>query len=220
MKDIFLVFTVHKDFGHANSSVLLGFLEQYQPEVIYVELPRYAFDSHYGLFYTKSDLESTAVRQYRNNRQYNDKTPVEVVPVDLPVPEYSERDYIKMFERIANESHHHHRLMDENSRDIRDDGFFYLNGERSSQCWAEIYAEWTATVKTINDPELTERFSLWRDMHERRDFAMMNAIYQHCRDHNFERGVFLVGAAHRKSIIDKAAGLAGEDPEIRWSWQE
>lgn len=98
MKDIFLVFTVHKDYGDANSSVLLGFLEQYQLEVIYVELPCYAFDSHYGLFYTKSSLESTAVRQYRNNRQYNEKPPVEVVPVDLPVPEYNESTYQEMFE--------------------------------------------------------------------------------------------------------------------------
>lgn len=87
MKQILLVFTVHEECGNANASALLEFLERYQPEIIFVKLPHYAVDGYYGLFYTQSNLESIAVRQYRKNRQERDAFQVTVESVDLPIPE-------------------------------------------------------------------------------------------------------------------------------------
>lgn len=80
MKNVFVVFTVHKDCGFANSASLLDFLERYQPDVIFLELPPYAFDWYCGLFNTRSGLESIAVRQYREKQPQ-----VKLIPVDMPV---------------------------------------------------------------------------------------------------------------------------------------
>lgn len=216
MKNIFLVFTRHKECGYANASSLLEFLERYQPEVIFLELPRYAFNWYYGLFFTRTNLESTAVRQYR------DKNPtVSLEPVDIPVPEDFERDKEELFETIAAVSPEFRKLLDENTRDECEKGLPYLNSDDCSQRWKEIYAVAKATLETLSVPALTTRFSVWTSTHERRDQAMMYNIRQYCRDHVFERGVLLVGAAHRQPIIDKAkAPAVSESEDIAWQWQE
>lgn len=212
MTEIFLVFTTHKERGYANASSLLEFLTCYQPDVIFLELPRYAFDWYYGLFYTRSSLESIAVRQYREKY-----THVKLEPVDLAVPENFERGKEELFEGIGAASSDFGRLIDENTRDEREQGFLYLNSERCSQRWAEIYAVGAATLQAIDNPELTERFQSWIDTHERRDQAMIENIRWYCRDHCFEKGVFLMGAAHRQSIIDKAKAQVENNPtDITW----
>jgi hypothetical protein len=56
----------------------------------------------------------------------------------------------------------------------------------------------------MNDSSLTAIFELWNKTNELREQEWMKSISKYCREHSFYKAVFLVGAAHRRSIIDKA----------------
>lgn len=216
MKNIWLVFTIHKELGCSNAPSLLKFLNEYMPEVIFLELPHHAFNGFYGLCNPRSNLESMAVRQYREKHPT-----VKLEPVDIAVAEDFERDKEELFERLAAESAELCQLLDEKTRDERERGLSYLNSEECSQRWAKIYAVMATTLDILKDPALTKRFESWTSTHEHRDRAMISNIRQYCRNHAFERGVFLVGAAHRRAIIGQSKSPDGDDPDsIKWSWQE
>jgi hypothetical protein len=216
MNNVFVVFTVHKDCGFANSASLLDFLERHRPEVIFLELPPYAYDRYYSLLYTRSSLESIAVRQYREKQPF-----VKLIPVDMTVSNDFIDSHEEWFEEIARMNPEMCRILDANMRDQEEIGFSYLNSDRCSQRWVAIYAAIKDTIDGLNDPELSERFESWSNMHEHRDQTMISNINQYCREHDFERGVFLIGAAHRRSIIEKLTMAdCEEENHIGWSWQE
>lgn len=198
MKMIFLICTVHEDCGPANSSELCAILDRLRPEVIFFEAPNDAFDD-YIITGKRGNLESAAIRRYRENHG------VEVVPVDLPTPEASFFEREKEFsQRVADKSTNYRRLMLWNTNYIRDHGFPYLNSEHSTRMWSDIYADIRNTVKIINKQEVTEYFELWERTNDLRENEMMKNIAKYCGEYSVERAVFLVGAAHRGSIIEKS----------------
>jgi len=209
MKTISLVCTVHEENGFASAAALCSILEHLRPEVIFFEAPADAFDE---LIITGPCLESTAVRWYREANR------VAVVPVDLPTPEPRFFERQRAFDqRIAGRISDFQMLMLWNKNDTRDSGFQYLNSDQSSKRWADIYSEIRATVKILNDQEVTDFFELWQRTNDLRENEMLRNISMYCEKHSFERAVFLVGAAHRKSIIEKSQACA-VDPGIHWKF--
>jgi len=201
MKTISLICTVHEECGFASASALHAILEHLRPEVIFFEAPADAFDD-YIITGTRGNLESASIRRYREN---ND---VEVVPVDLPTPEAHFFGKQKEFsQRVESKSTDYRRLMLWNTNYICDYGFPYLNSEHSTKMWSDIYADIRTTVKFINEQKVTEYFELWERTNDLRENEMMRNISQYCGEHSFERAVFLIGAAHRKSIIEKSRGM-------------
>jgi hypothetical protein len=211
MNSISLVCTVHAERGLANVSELRAILERFRPEVIFLEIPpdTFACDFDAG---TRENLESKAARQYR---EYNQ---VELVPVDLHTPAESFfTDNRYLFQRIEGKSCEYRRLMTWHSNYVRDLGFSYLNSEHCSKHWSDIYSEMLTTIRTIDEPRLTELYELWKKTIEDRDEEMMKNIRRYCSDNSFEKGLFLVGAAHRQAIIDKSKEQLGDDPTgIQW----
>ena len=201
MKTISLIGTVHEECGLASASALYAILEHLRPVVIFFEAPADVFDE-YIITGTRGNLESTSVRRYRENHD------VEVVPVDLPTPEARFFGRQKEFsQRIEGKSTDYRRLMLWNTNYICDYGFPYLNSEHSTKMWSDIYADIRATVKIISEQEITEYFELWKMTNDLRENEMMRNISRYCGEHSFERAVFLVGAAHRKSIMEKSRGM-------------
>lgn len=216
MNNVVVVFTVHKDCGFANSASLLDFLKRHQPEVIFLEIPAYAFDWYYSLFNTRSNLESIAVRQYCEKQPF-----AKLIPVDMTVDDDFIDSHEEWFEEIASINPEMCRLLDANMRDQEDIGFPYLNSDRCGQRWVEIYAAIKDAIDGLDDPVLIERFESWNNTHEQRDQAMISNIRQYCREHEFERGVFLIGAAHRRSIIEKLRKAeSDEEDHLEWGWLE
>jgi hypothetical protein len=204
MKSISLVCTVHEERGLANVSELCVILERIRPEVIFLETPPDAFDLFFNAC-TRSNLESTSVRLYRETNS------VELVPVDLPTPEdrfFS--DYAYLQERVENKSHDSRRLLTWHRNYVRDYGFAYLNSKHCSKMFSDIYLDELATMQTLGDQRLTKISELWNRTIELREDEMMRNILQYCRNMTFERGAFLIGAAHRQSIIDKSNQCIGD----------
>jgi hypothetical protein len=204
---------VHEECGVASASALHAILEHLQPEVIFFEAPADAF-YEYIITGTRGNLESTSIRRYCENKD------VEVVPVDQPTPEALFFGKQKEFShKIADKSTDYRRLMLWNNNYICDYGFPYLNSEHSTKMWSDIYADIRSTVKIINEQEVTEYFELWERTNDLRENEMMRNISKYCGKNSFERAVFLVGAAHRKSIIEKSRGMfCASGLEVQWNF--
>lgn len=207
---ISLIGTVHAESGRANVAELRTILERLQPGVIFAEIPTanladYRDGSH-------GNLESAAVALYRERR------PVNVVPVDLNKP--SDEFFSKseeMFKKVERTSPKYRRLMDQNSLDTRDHGFPYLNSDRCAQAWAAIYDEVRETVEWIGDDELRQIYALWSETNDRRETGMLENINGYCIRGALSHGVLLLGAGHRKAMVEKVQEQRGVGaPGVSW----
>ena len=186
------------------------FLSALNRDVIFAEIPAAYVDRYTDG--APGNLESIAVARYRASHH------VDLVPVDLAKPEqkfFDDAEY--MFNAVERTSPDYRRMIDRHSDEIRAGGFPYLNSDRCVQSWTDIYREVLATIEWIGDRRLREIYDLWIHTNERRDREMMQNIVLYSARNAVARGMFLVGAAHRKSIIDKAfAGNGTGLPRIEW----
>ena len=98
-------------------------------------------------------------------------------------------------------------------------GFSYLNSNQFSKDHAELNEEDLETIRKIDDPEITELYEWWNTTISHRENEMINRIYEYSLDNTFQRAVFLIGAAHRHSIINRGKELNNNDPgNIEWHY--
>jgi hypothetical protein len=206
MNRVSLVCTVHGPMELA--SELCAILERIQPEVIFLEVPPEALKDYLK---NSQNVEAEAVRQYQLAHQ------VEPVPVDLPAPN---QDFVNgipsFFERIEKECRDFCRLIDSNRLYVETYGFAYLNSEYSSKVWSDIYEEMLRTIRRMDDPTLVAFYESWKETNGLREKAMMENIQKYWRENAFDKGVFLVGAAHRQAIID----ISKEQSGNRWDFAD
>ncbi|MBO9352863.1 hypothetical protein GG851_02570 [Bordetella petrii] len=193
---ISLIGTVHAESGRANLVELWTILERLQPDVIFAEIPTanladYIDGSH-------GNLESAAVALYRKLH------PVNVVPVDLKKPgDEFFRKSKEMFNKVEWTSSEYRHLIDQHGLDTRDHGFPYLNSDRCANAWAAIYDEVRATIEWIGDARLRQIYALWSETNDRRETGMLENINGYCIRSALSNGVFLLGAKHRKAMVEK-----------------
>jgi len=208
-----LVCTVHVEIWRANVQELCAILERIQPEVIFLEVPAAAFDDYYENG-SRENLESKAVRQYWEGRQ------VALVPVDLPTPErefFENRDQLR--ETVRAESAEYRQLLGSESAHVRRYGFFYLNSEHYSKLTSALDAEMLSTIRRLGGTRLVEIYELFKETNDRREREWMEKIQKYCGEHAFDKGAFLVGAAHRQAIIDIAREQsAGDSRRVEWDF--
>lgn len=213
MNSVSLVCTVHEEMGLASVSELRAILERFQPQVIFLEVPPAAFCDYYENC-SRQNLESKAVTQYREGHR------VDLVPVDLPTP--SEEFFLRfenLRQRIRNDSSEYRRLMKWDSDFIVGSGFAYLNSEHCSELWSNVHQEMASAIMRMDDPSLVEAFDLWNETLYRREKEMVKRIQIYCSQNVFGRGMFLVGAAHRRGIINMARQQTPVDStRIRWEF--
>ena len=209
---ITLIATVHAESGRANVAELRAILDRLAPDVIFAEIPS-SFLADY-LNGSHGTLESSAVVLYRERR------PVNVVPVDLDkLGEEFFSNSEDMFKKVARTSSDYRRLVDQNSLDTLELGFPYLISDRCAQAWEGIYNEALATVEWIRDTKLRQTYDLWNQTNDDRETGMIENIESYCIRHVPAHGVFLVGAAHRKPIMEKVRKrqVAG-GPGVFWDF--
>jgi hypothetical protein len=199
--------------GLANASELQAILARIRPTVIFLEVPPAAFDDYYESC-SRENLESNAVRQYRKNDQ------IELVPVDLPTPErefFENTEYMR--KSVWDASPEYRQLISRDSAYVRTYGFAYLNSDHCSKLWSDIYEEILRTIRRTEDTRLVELYGLWNATIDSRENGMIKNIMKYCRENRFDKGVFLVGAAHRQRIIDKLSEISAIDStRIQWDF--
>ncbi len=205
-----LIGTDHEERGAVTVAALLAILQRVQPDVIFAETPRTNIDAWRDG--SHGTLESVAAARYAAGRF------AEVIPVDLPKPEESFfRDYEEMIRAIERTSPEFGRLMGLNTDRMLRDGFVYLNSDQCIQAWTDIDREALDTVEYTRSPRLRAIHDQVSDTMERRDREMLRNIRAYCAHTERTRGAFLVGAAHRRSLIEKAL-VANESASDRIEW--
>jgi hypothetical protein len=211
MHCVSLVFSVHEERGIANAQELHAILLHVRPEVIFLEVPAAAFGDFY-LSRRRENLESEAVHLFLDSCPKTN-----LIPTDLPTParEFFE-DHEQLCMRVRDASPRYRQLLSLDRDRLSAYGFAYLNSDYCSQHWSDVRVEILDAVRRIGDPRWSEVQEAWDNTNELREVEMMRNIQEYCAQNSFERGVVLVGAAHRRSLIEKFRNQS----EVNWSLQE
>jgi hypothetical protein len=208
---ISLIGTYHAERGAVTVSALVGILERLQPEVVFAEIPRTHADAwEEG---SHGTVESIAAARYAGTHS------IDVVPVDLPKPDESFfRDYQEVSRAIERTSPQFRQLVDINTDRTHREGFAYLNSDDCIAAWKAIHREELETIEYMRRSDFAGIYAHICDLMDQRDLEMIRNIRAYCAATTFTRGVFLVGAAHRESIIEKLRADNEATPRVGVVW--
>jgi hypothetical protein len=202
MRNITLISTFHEEKGLCNVSNLHQILERARPEVIFLEIPP-SFFNQYFKEKDRSNLESNAVNRYLELHS------AELVPVDVyEVPEDFDAENERLFQKFDAVGSEYRMRIDQNSRHIERYGFAYLNSKYCIDFWLDLYELMDVEIDKIGEKELLRTYECWKDVNEHREREMIKNIQKYSEEHEFNTGIFLIGSAHRRSIIEKSESLS------------
>lgn len=216
MYNVTLISTEHKESGKCNSDELYRIIEYISPEVIFEEeTDDNTFKQYYSEETSFIPLEIQCIKKYMQNHN------IKHIPVDIGVNQYltfKEWDYMfdtfkkyAVYKQIVKE---HCTLRDK-------EGFAYLNSEKC----LELFDKMKVTEKQliefsgINKNELLRIYKLFHKEHDNRENAMLLNIYNYSKENQYNQAVFLLGYAHRKSIMQKIQEYeTKEELKLKWSF--
>ena len=210
MRNVTLICTEHGENGACNVDGLYYIIKKISPEIIFEEIPPSFFDAYYK-YKNRNNLESIAINKYLESHQ------IKHIPVDYyDIPNSFDADNRDMYGRIEAVSPKYRRLVDAHVSNVNRFGFKYLNSVNCNNLWNDIYSETEDTLQYLNNEKYIIIYKLWNNIMEKRENEMINNIYSYSKEHRFDRGLFLIGAAHRKSIINKIQKYSGTEL-VNWN---
>ena len=214
MHNITLISTEHVASGKCNPDELHKIIEPINPEVIFEELANGDFCKYYSdLQNSFKPLEVQCIKKYLQNTKH--------IPVDIEPNQclsFREWDYMfdtfkkyDVYKKIENE---HCALRDK-------EGFAYLNGKRCLELFdkMKITEKQLIAFSGINKNELLRIYELFHKEHDNREDAMLLNIYKYSKENQYNQAVFLIGYAHRKSIIQKIIAYEKmSETKLNWTF--
>jgi hypothetical protein len=208
MYNITLISTMHRDIGKCNSNELYKIIENINPEVIFDEIPSYRFNAHF-IEQSVTTLETNAIKLYMNNHKVN------IIPVDnYDFSEIQKGDID--YNKISNNNIDYYNLCKEQYLLAIQYGFEYINSDQNFQLIERLQTIEREVLKKINDEELTKLFETWYEITDKRENEIIRNIYNYCEEHTFDKGLLLIGAEHRNSIINKTQKY--NNSKINWDF--
>lgn len=214
MYNVTLIATVHKERGRCNPEELSDLIEAIQPDVIFEEIAVPFHDAIYA-GRMSDHVETAAIKRYlhRHNTPH--------IPVDLDGNTLVDKNIkqaldamFAFFGSIAD----HHDVASEVNRLSADEGFNFLNSDRCTTLFERRHALERSLVHLSNDQRLIRTYRYWLEVQALREKTMIQNIYAYSRSHPFEHALFLVGAEHRKPILERVTGLSPNDyPVLNWT---
>jgi len=215
MCKITLIATVHKERGSCNSKELYKLIAQITPDVIFEELSHHDFTSIYrGL--SSDTLETNTIKLYLK------KNPISHFPVDLDGNElpdkFHKKEIVEMFD-ILGHSHEYNELLSQQYILSKRIGFQYLNSDQYRELSERRITLEKIILKNINHEKWIQTYKIWLDVIEMRENEMIKNIYNYCDKNRYSNAIFLIGAEHRKSIMDKTQKLETKNKlELNWDF--
>lgn len=199
MHNITLIGTVHSENGKCNSDELYKIIESISPEVIFEELSNNLFDRFYNVNQLSGEpLEIKCIKKYLRNHN------IKHIPVDIDVsPNLSTSDIEYMFDAFKKYDVYKEFDKEQNLLTAQY-GFAYLNSIKCS----ELFSKKKITEKNLmefglNKNILLRIYKLFHEEQDNRENEMLHNIYNYSKENQYNRAVFLIGSAHRNSIMQK-----------------
>lgn len=214
MSSIILIATGHRENGLCNSTELLKIIEQIAPDMIFEETSPNMFPGIYEGKFADS-VESSAIKKYLQ------KNSVAQLPVDKNVDqataEYFQHVVSGIFDVFDYNSPEYLTLSHEFNDCVEQLGFPYLNSDKASAILERKHFLERQIVKFFNDPSLIQHYGNWLKVMDVRESEMLKNIYEYSIGNKYETGLFLVGAEHRKPIMDKIPEFEkATEQKINW----
>ncbi len=215
--NITLICTRHAPLGKCNSNELYQIIEGINPEVIFEEIPPSLVDKYY-LHKSEYNLETNTINAYLETHSN-----VKNVPVDsenMP-PESFFQNHEYMLRRVEGlvdiNGYNYRNHIDIYRSQVERHGFVYLNSIYCDTCQDVINDAIANGLQEINDDKLFQSFKSWKVLNEMRENEMLQNIINYSETHTYRQAVFTVGAAHRKSIMQKIQEYEGK-VNMNWSF--
>ncbi len=207
MHTITFIGTIHEEIGNCNAEELYKIIQRISPEVIFLEADNETYSEYenylfltYGVYHKK--LEIAAIQKY-----YQTNALFEYVHVC----ENSLSDALHRKNKIVSQNAERQRLIDDFKFLAKEHGFKFLNSLESINLLEDIRI---LESQILNGNDLEKIFRTNLDTYEN---SMIRNIYAYCNNNHFNSAIFMCGAAHRKSIIEKIDGSKAEE-QVNISW--
>lgn len=228
MHNITLISTIHTESGRCNSDELYKIIEGINPDVIFDELP-----SHLGALYYSESLDVAYDNKFLNNqsranlllevkciKRYRQNHNVKIVAVDIEIFQdlAEQKELYFLFSKFFNYEEYNNIDIEREAL-IANEGFNFLNSDK----FLELLEKKEQLERTIVESEVhKDRLLIAYDRHRKqiddRERAMLVNIYKYCKENQFTEAVFLIGADHKKSIMQKIIEYERHS-EIKLNWR-
>nr|WP_293295888.1 hypothetical protein [Allomuricauda sp.] len=206
MGHITFISTIHKEIGKCNAKELYKIINKLSPEVIfleavdetYSEYEHYLF-STYGVYHRK--LEISAIQKYHYNSSFQ----------YVPVCENGLSDAFHTKIKLVCQNRELQKLIDNFNYLASENGFEFLNSLECINLQEEMRA---LESRIVNNNEMDKIVKADIEAYEN---PMIQNIQKYCNNNHFNSAIFMCGAAHRKSIIQKIENPKAEK-QINLSW--
>lgn len=229
MYNITLIGTIHSENGQCNPDELYKILEDINPEVIFDELPIHFSDMYYSDSFDTYcankillnrhppvvPLEVKCIKKYKRN--YN----IEIFPVDIDLRQKLSKyqDEISFMILTFLKYEEYKKLENEKETLIAQEGFHYLNSDK----FLTFLDKKEVVEKNIMESEIQKNrlhniYKLFHaEQYDNRENAMLENIYNYSNRNQYNQAVLLIGADHKKSIMQKITEYE-KLSEIKLNW--
>lgn len=206
MHSITFISTIHAEIGKCNAEELYKIIDKLSPEVVfseavdetYSEYEYYLF-STYGVYHKK--LEISAIQKYSSNTSFQ----------YIPVCENGLSDAFHRKTKIVCKNKELQNLIDNFNCLAAVHGFKFLNSLECINLQEEMRM---LESQILNNSELDKIIKADIEAYEK---PMIRNIYSYCKNNYFCSAIFMCGAAHRKSIIEKIEKSKTEE-QVNLTW--
>jgi hypothetical protein len=204
---------MHREIGKCSSKELYNIIEKANPEIIFEEFDLSRTDDEYyknGHYKKQSicTLETITIMKYLENYQI----------IHIPVDTYNVTDVPEtMYAKISNASEEYNNLVKMNFILSCQQGLSYLNSLECSDLLDKIHRIEEEVVKNSNDEQLLNTYQSWQLVTDNRENEMVQNIYDYSKNHCYNNAIFITGAEHKKSIINKIQDYERKN-EIKLNW--
>jgi pheromone shutdown protein TraB len=229
MYNITLIGTIHSENGKCNSDELHKIIASINPEVIFDELTSNFCEMYYSdsfdMYCAKSillnrhppvvPLEVKCIKKYKQNYD------IKIFPVDIDLSQklskYQQEIYFMISTFLKYEDYRN--LDNEKETLIAQEGFHFLN----SNIFIDYLERKEVIEKNIIESEFHKNrlFDIYKIFHaeqyDNRENAMLQNIYNYSKVIEYKQAVFLIGAEHKKSIMQKITEYE-KLSEIKLNW--
>jgi hypothetical protein len=153
----------------------------------------------------KIPLEVKCLKKYMQHHN------IEIVPVDTDIRQkvaQHQQDFFYLFQLFF-KNDEYLKLDAEKDALIASEGFYFLNSDKFSAFLETKEAMEKSLINSETDKDrLLEIYKLFHAENcDKRENIMLENIYNYSKANQYQNAVFLVGAQHRKSIIQKIAAF-------------
>ncbi|MBO0324053.1 hypothetical protein J0X14_17220 [Muricauda sp. CAU 1633] len=207
MNHITFISTIHKEIGKCNTKELFKIIDKLNPEVIFLEAIDETYSdyehwifSNFGVFHEKLEISAIQNYHYHSTFQY----------VPVCVNGLSEAFHKKV--NLVCKNRELQKLIDNFNYLAAENGFEFLNSLECINLQEEMRE---LESRILNNDEMDKIIRADIEAYEN---PMIQNINSYCKKNHFNSGIFMCGAAHRKSIIEKIdKSMVTEEENISWT---